>query len=95
MPKVTNPRRPPRSQHRCKSKEPLFELARAQSLIYTNAVVRRQRKRASFNITKILWGSRAVGGVMVMALVDWLDLGVVGGVIGHGSGQLAGSKGGG
>ena len=49
----------------------------------------------SFNTTKVLWGSRAVGGVMVMALADWLDLGVVGGVIGHGSGQLAGSKGGG
>ena len=45
-----------------------------------------------FNTTKVLWGSRAVGGVMVM---DWLDLGVVGGVIGRGSGQLAGSKGGG
>ena len=44
----------------------------------------------SFNTTKVLWGSRAVGGVMVMALADWLDLGVVGGVIGRGSGQLAG-----
>ena len=32
---------------------------------------------------------------MVMALADWLDLGVVGGVTGRGSGQLAGSKGGG
>ena len=48
-----------------------------------------------FNTTKVLWGSRAVGGVMVVALADWLDLGVVGGVIGRGSGQLAGSKGGG
>ena len=42
----------------------------------------------SFNTTKVLWGSRAVGGVMVMALADWVDLEVVGGVIGHGSGQL-------
>ena len=90
-----NPRRPPRSQHQCKSEEPLFTLAQAQSLICTNAVARCQRKRASFNTTMVLWGSRAVDGVMVVALADWLDLGVVCGVIGHGSGQLAGSKGGG
>lgn len=51
-------------------------------------------KESEFQYTRVLWGSRAVGGVMVMALADWLDLGVVGGVICGGSGQLAVSKGG-
>ena len=94
MPEVANPRRPPGSQHGCKSKEPLFEPARGQSHTHANAVARCQRE-SEFQETKILWVSRAVCGVRVVALADWLGLGVVSGVTGRGSGQLAGSRGGG
>ena len=93
MPEVANPRRPPGSQHRYKSREPLFEPTCAQSHTHAKAVARSQRE--SFQRTKVLWVSRMVCGVMVVALADWLGLGVVAGVMSCGFGHLAGSRGGG
>ena len=58
MPRIRDPQRPPRVRVRCKSKEPLFELAPARSPTCTDAGVRYQGERASFKSTKVLLGPR-------------------------------------
>ena len=58
MPRIRDPQRPPGSGVRCKSKEPLFELAWAQSSTCTDTAVRYRGERASFKRTKVLLGPR-------------------------------------
>ena len=74
MPRIHDPQRPLGSRVRCKSKEPLFELARAQSPTCTDTAVRYQGKRVSKG-QRFYWGLGAVGEVMAMASADWLGKG--------------------
>ena len=55
-----------------KAKEPLFELAGAQSPTCTDAEVRYWGERTSFKSTKVFWGLGAVGEVMAVASADCL-----------------------
>ena len=85
MPRIRDPQRPPGSRVRCKSKEPLFELAGAQSPTYTAAADAAVRYPAAGGrggggepVSKgqrFYWGLGAVGEVMAMASADWLGKG--------------------
>ena len=59
-----------------KAKEPLFELARAQSPTCTDAAVRyrRETERVS-KAQRFYWGLGAVAEVMAVASADWLGKG--------------------
>ena len=57
-----------------KAKEPLFELAGAQSPACTDSVVRYLGERVSKG-QRFYWGLGAVGEVMAVASADWLGKG--------------------
>ena len=69
-----DPQRPPGSRVGCKSKGPLFELARTQSPTCSDAAVRYRREGVS-KAQRFYRGLGAVGEVMAVASADWLGKG--------------------